>query len=48
MEIEKCQKCGNDTFQINSQVVNGGYTADSMCTKCGDGREIIDTYDDIA
>lgn len=45
MTIEKC-KCGCDTFKINSQTVNGGYTAERICTNCGDVVEIIDTYDD--
>lgn len=47
MTIEKC-KCGCDTFKINSQSVNGGYTADRICTQCGDVQEIIDTYDDTS
>lgn len=45
MKIEKC-KCGGDTFRINSQSVNGGYTADRICTNCGDVTEIINTYSD--
>lgn len=46
MTIEKCFECGNDTFQISSQSVNGGYTADKICTKCGYETELIDTYND--
>ena len=47
MELEECEKCQNDTFKINSQAVNGGYTADKICTKCGHEEEIIDTYNDL-
>ncbi len=46
MKIEKCKKCGNNTFKINSYSVNGGYVADRICAKCGDEIELIDTYTD--
>lgn len=53
MKREQCRKedtngdtCDNDTFYIVSQSVNGGYTADRICTKCEDITEIIDTYND--
>lgn len=46
MTKEKCRKCGGDKFYIISQSVNGGYTADRQCVKCGDTVELIDTYTD--
>ena len=47
MTKEICKKCDNDSFYINSQSVNGGYTANTICTKCKNETELVDTYEDL-
>lgn len=46
MPLETCDKCHGLQFYIRSSSVNGGYTAERECVKCGDIVEIIDTYSD--